>query len=50
MRVLLDLPGDQEVTEVFESTEHWDLALFQFVTISKVNEQPVVESFGALRL
>ena len=51
VRVVIGLPGDEEATEAFESTEHWDLALFQFVTISKVNnEQPVVEGFFALKL
>lgn len=51
LSVSLDLPGDEQPTEAFESTEHWDLALLQFVTISKVNnELPVVESFYALRL
>lgn len=49
LNVLLDLPGDAEVTEAFESTEHWDLALLQFVAITKdIDERPIIGNFVAL--
>ena len=50
LKVLLDLPGDEEVTEEFVSDEHWDLALLQFASISKVDELPVIGGLVALRL
>jgi hypothetical protein len=48
--VTLDLPGDEEATEAFESNEHWDLAMLQFVVISKVDELPVIGGFVALNV
>ncbi len=50
LSVLLDLPGAEEATEEFKSTEHWDLALLQFAALTKVDEQPVISGFVALTI
>ena len=48
IRVLLDLPGASETTEEFKSSEHWDLALLQFASLTKFDDKPVISGFVAL--
>ena len=40
LKVLLDLAGEAESTEEFESTEHWDLALLQFASLTRSTSNP----------
>jgi hypothetical protein len=50
LTVVLDLPGEGSATETFVSTEHWDLALLHLASLTKVDEQPVISGFAALKL
>jgi hypothetical protein len=44
LRATLLLPDDQ-TEKKFESSELWDVALFRLATLSKADDQPVIEDF-----